>query len=103
MQRGEIWTLSETETVILVASDRLHGNQFPITYGLPLHAEPAQGLEYPFVVRLTPASTGLAADNWVHTYAIRVIKVDWLVRRFGAVDGASTTAIDDALRALLDL
>jgi hypothetical protein len=103
VRRGEIWTISDTEAVLLIGSDQLHENDFPITYGLPLRAEPPEGIEHPFVVRLSRSATGLDVENWAHTYAMRTIRVTQLRTRLGSVAGRSIAAVDEALRTLWQL
>jgi mRNA-degrading endonuclease toxin of MazEF toxin-antitoxin module len=103
VRRGEIRALSGTDAIVVVGSDRLHGNDFPITYGLPIHAEPARGLDYPLVVRLSPTASGLSVESWVHAYALRSVRSSDLGVRLGVDDDRAADVIDEALRTLLQL
>ena len=103
MRRGDLWTLSDTEAVVVIGSNRLAENDFPVTYVLPLHAVAPNGLEPPFVVKLTPTATGLAVPTWAHPYALRTVAVADLKQKLGLLNDKAIRQVDGALRDLLQL
>lgn len=103
MRRGEIRALSDTDAVVVMGADRLHLNEFPITYGLPIHAEPARGLDFPLVVRLSPTASGLVVESWIHVYALNPVRTSDLGVRLGVLDDRSIDVVDEAVRMLLGL
>ena len=103
MRRGELWTLTDHEAVVVISSNRLHENDFPIAYALPLHAEAPKGLEPPYVVRFTPSATGFEIETWVHAYAIKTVRVSDLTHKLGILNDRAIRLVDDALRDLLQL
>ncbi len=103
MRRGELWTLTDREAIVVVSSNRLHENDFPIAYALPLQAEAPKGLEPPYVVRFTPSATGLEIETWAHAYAIRTVRTTQLTHKLGILNDKATRLVDDALRDLFQL
>ena len=103
MRRGELWTITDHEAVVVVSSNRLHENDFPIAYALPLQPEAPKGLEPPYVVRFTPSATGLKIETWAHAYAIKTVRSSDLTRKLGMLSDPAIRLVDDALRDLLQL
>ena len=103
MRRGELWTITDHDAVVVVSSNRLHENDFPITYTIPLHVEAPKGLEPPYVVRFTPSATGLELETWAHAYALKTVRTTELNQRLGILTDKAVRLVDDALRDLFQL
>ena len=95
MKRGEIWT-TETEPVLLVGSDILHDNNFPITYIVPITNHKPEGVDYPYTLKLDDTL-------WAKIYAVTHKPTSQLQHKTGTTPTKNLDRISKALTRLFDL
>lgn len=95
MKRGEIWT-TQTEAVLLIGSNILHDNHFPITYTIPLTNQQPKDVDYPYILKLD-------SNLWAKIYAIKTQPTDQLQHQTGTTTTKNLDHIDKALARLLGL
>jgi mRNA interferase MazF len=109
-QRGEIW-LFDPDPVrgheqggrrpgLVISADRYNEGRSELVVVMPLTTRD-RGI--PLWVAVDPPEGGLAKRSLVQCDAVRSISTTRLRRRLGRVRPATTAAIEDSLRVVLDL
>ena len=108
--RGEIWLAdfnptrgheqAGTRPALVVSADAFNNGPAGLVVVLPLTTRERQ---VPLRVAVEPPMGGLRERSFILCEMIRSISTDRLIRRLGAVDGATMRTVEDRLRILQDL
>lgn len=115
MLRGEIWQVdldpargseaNKQRPAVVVSNDRANSAATRLGRGVvsvvPITSNTAR--IYPFQVKLSATTSGLAVDSKAQAEQIRSVAAERLLQRLGRVSSDELSAIDEALRLHLDL
>ena len=115
MRRGEIWQVdldpsrgneaNKRRPAVIVSNDRANATAGRLRRGVitlvPITSNVAN--VYPFQVRLTAATSGLAVHSKAQAEQVRSVSVERLLRRIGRVSPNELDQLDEALRLHLQL
>ena len=115
MRRGEIWQVdldpargneaNKRRPAVIVSNDRANATAGRLGRGVitlvPITSNVAN--VYPFQVRLTAATSGLAVHSKAQAEQVRSVSVERLLRRIGRVLPNELDQLDEALRLHLQL
>ncbi len=108
--RGEVWFADLNPTrgreqqgcrpVLVVSHDVFNGGPAELAVILPLTSRLRKIRSH---VRVDPPEGGLKSQSSVMCEAIRSVSKERLIRRFGCLEEATMSKVDDVLSILLDL
>ena len=115
MRRGEIWQVdldpaqgseaNKQRRAVVVSNDRANAAAIRLGRGVVTVVPVTSNTDniYPFQVKLSAATSGLANESKAQAEQIRSVATQRLRRRLGRISPAELTELDAALRLHLDL
>jgi mRNA interferase MazF len=111
VRRQDVWLVNlnppgkgreihKTRPALVVSHDDFNNSPADLVIVLPITST---DLKIPAHIRIDPPEGGVRNASFIKCDQIRTISKERLIKRWGSVSGKTMSAVEDAIRILLDL